>query len=445
MSGPGECTRIDKTASRPLPDLVRGSPLRARPEQRLGNVAFIDLLHRRMDAKGDQGSLSDLLLVLEREQRLGAKNTNACRNPAEEKPGLALIRCDGGGMLGYGHVKRTLTLAKSLRDCEGFEVLFALNGEQDAADTIRRERFKTIVLPRAGQTNAFISLVADHKPGILIVDAGTNISRDMLTRMSTQVGILALIGDASDRRLAATHVYYPVTSQGQSVSWTLAQTKVRAGWEWALLGFDPELVSAPAAVRDPERPTVVISMGGSDPLELTRVAARGLAKISAPFRARFVIGPGFRGSQGLIRDIEAMNPAFETVQGVQDLGAEFAAADLALVSFGVTAYEAAALGVPALYLALSDDHRFMAESFEAAGMGKVLGLSRELRADDVGRSVAQLLQDKELRRKMRAAGVGALDGKGGERIAADLAEALAEHKRPKHTAVAHAVVNSTSL
>jgi len=440
MSGPGECAHIDQVASRPRTSLLRG-----RPEQSLGNVAFIDLLHRRMDANGGQGSLSDLMLVLEREQRLGAKNANARRKPAEDSPGLALIRCDGGGMLGYGHVKRTLTLAKALREREGFDVLFALNGEQDAADTIKRAGFKTIILPRAGQTNAFISLVADHKPDILVVDANTNISRDMLTRMSTQVGILALIGDASERRLAATHVYYPVTSQGQSVSWTLAQTKVRAGWEWALLGFDPELVSAPAAARDPERPTIIISMGGSDPLELTRVAARGLAKISAPFRARFVIGPGFRGSQGLIRDIEAMNPAFETVQGVQDLGAEFAAADLAVVSFGVIAYEAAALGVPALYLALSDDHRYMAESFESAGMGKVLGLSRELRADDIGRSVAQMLQNKELRGKMRAAGTAKLDGKGGERIAADLVQALAEQRRPKRVIAAQAMANSVAL
>jgi spore coat polysaccharide biosynthesis protein SpsF len=334
-------------------------------------------------------------------------------------------------MLGFGHVKRSLTLARSLRDREGLGVLFALNGEEEAATVIRQAGFETIVLPRNSQTTAFTSLVTAKKPDILIADARTNLSRDMLARIATKVGIVALIDDPSDRRLAATHVYYPPAPQVDRFSWKGVKTVVRVGWEWALLGFDAARVPAVTTPRDIERPTLIVSMGGSDPLDLTRLAARALAKITSPFRARFVIGPGFRNGRAVAREIEAMSPSFETVQGVDDLGSEFAAADLALVTFGVTAYELAALGVPALYLAISDDHTLSGSTFEKAGMGIVLGLGRLLRADDIARATWKLLRDQEKRRDMRAAGLSIVDGRGGERIAADLIQALAELRGSK--------------
>ena len=400
------------------------------------DLAFIETLHERLNVKAGEASLSDLLLLLEREPHLVKINAHVRQKKLESEGGLALIRCDGGGMLGFGHVKRCLTLARALRDREGLGVLFALNGEEDAAATIRQNGFETVVLPRTSQTTAFMALVTEKKPDMLISDARTNLSRDMLTRIRQKVGILAVIDDNSDRRLAATHAYFPPAPQAEQLSWEGTKTSVRVGWEWALLGFDPARLPANPAVRDPSRPTIVVSMGGSDPLELTRLVARALVKVTASYRARFIIGPGFRNAPALAREIEAMSPAFEIVQGVDDLGAEFSGADLAIVTFGVTAYELGALGVPALYLALSDDHALSASSFEKCGMGAVLGLGRIIRADDIARLSWQLLQDQDRRRDMRAAGLTTIDGRAGERIAADLAQALAAFRGTVQAAAA---------
>ena len=400
------------------------------------DLAFIEALHQRMAAKAGQASLSDLLLLLEREPQLAAINAHVRQKSLQTEGGLALIRCDGGGVFGFGHVKRTLTLARSLRDREGLGVVFALNGEEDAADIIRHAGFETIMLPRTGQTNAFAALIAGREPDIVIADARTNLSRDMLARLQSKVPIIAVIDDSSDRRLAATHAYYPPLPQLESLSWKGASTQVRSGWEWALLGFDPARVTSTRATSNGERPTIVVSMGGSDPLDWTRLAARALVRVTAPFKARFVIGPGFRGGPALARDIEAMSPNFEIVQGVNDLGPVFAAADLAVVTFGVTAYELAALGVPALYLTISDDHAMSASSFEKAGMGSTIGLGRMLRPDDIAKATWQLLVAEERRREMRTIGLHTVDGRAAERIAADLAQALAESRASGRAATA---------
>jgi spore coat polysaccharide biosynthesis protein SpsF len=184
---------------------------------------------------------------------------------------------------------------------------------------------------------------------------------------------------------------------------------------------------------DAVRARIVISMGGSDPLDMTRLAACGLAKITIPFGARFVIGPGFRNPARLAREIESMRPNFETVQGVSDLGSEFASADFAIVAFGVTAYELGALGVPALYLALTDDQLLSASAFERAGMGARLGLGRILRAEDIARSAWRLIIDTERRRDMRAASLNTIDGRAGERIAQDLTDALANARASRRS------------
>jgi spore coat polysaccharide biosynthesis protein SpsF len=398
------------------------------------DLAFVEAIHERLQAKAGEASLADLLLLLEREPRLRSMNAHVRQQPLDHDGGLALIRCDGGFTYGYGHVKRSLTLARALRDREGFGVVFAINGDADAAKAVHDAGFETFLLPALGKGNALSSLVASKQPDMVVCDARENLARDDLARLAEKISVIAVIDDISDRRLSATHAYYPPVPQVECLSWKGARTQVRAGWEWALLGFDPSSVKAERTELDAVRARLAISMGGSDPLDLTRLAACGLAKITVPFAARFVIGPGFRNPARLAREIEAMRPNFETVQGVSDLGSELASADLALVTFGVTAYELGALGVPALYIAMTDDHLRAASAFERAGIGLSLGLGRGLRAEDIARGAWRLIIDPERRRDMRAASLNTIDGKAGERIAQDLANAVATARAARREA-----------
>ncbi len=406
--------------ARPFPRLAH-APVRLTVDTP-DDLAFIEALHRRMDANAGEASLSDLLLLLDREPKLASINAHVRQKPLQSRGGLALIHCDGGGTFGYGHLKRSLTLARALRDGEGFGVMFALNGDNHAAFMIRDAGFEHSVLPGFGKANALSALIFSQKPDMLICDGGGAIGRAELARYRASVPVAAVIDDSSDRRLAASHAYYPPVPQTGYLSWSGANTAVRIGWEWALLGFDPARYPHNAPKDDHLR--IVVTMGGSDPFDFTQLAARALARIPAPLSARFVIGPGFRNAQRLAQDIEAIRPAFKTVQGANDLGSEFAAADLALAAFGVTAYELAALGVPALYLALTDDHARSASSFEDAGMGAVIGLGRIVRPNDIARACLELILDAQRRRDMRAAGLNAIDGRAGARIAADLIDAL---------------------
>jgi spore coat polysaccharide biosynthesis predicted glycosyltransferase SpsG len=163
--------------------------------------------------------------------------------------------------------------------------------------------------------------------------------------------------------------------------------------------------------------------------------AKALAVLDSVFRIRFVIGTGVKDATTVARGLVALKKNYETVEGADDLSIEYASADVALCAFGVTAYELAACGIPAIYLGLTPDHVASASAFADAGMGISLGLADKISDSEIARTVQWLLNKPAARREMRGQGLALLDGQGAARIAADLSIALCAARTPLRTAL----------
>src|SRR6201992_1344193 len=94
-------------------------------------------------------------------------NAQVKQKTMEPTGGLALIRCDGGGKFGYGHVKRMVALARALRDRGGIGAGFALNGTEDALGPIRQAGFEAQLLKSEDDLG---SLAVRLKPQMLLLD-----------------------------------------------------------------------------------------------------------------------------------------------------------------------------------------------------------------------------------------------------------------------------------
>lgn len=393
------------------------------------DLAFVEAAHARLGAEAGEAALADLLTLLQREPELRTINRHVQQKSILPAGGLALIRCDGGGKFGYGHVKRMVALARALRDRQGIGAEFALNGSDDAALLIRRTGFEVTMIEGRHDLS---DLIHRRTPDMLLLDGREGPPRAELEKMRRDVALIAVVDDGSDARLAADFAYYPPVPQARALDWTGARTVARIGWEWALLGLNPHLTPARVASA---RPTLLVSMGGSDPQGLTLRAAQALMPLDPIFRIRFVIGTGTRDAAKVGAAVASLKRNYETVEGANDLTTEYAAADLALCAFGVTAYELAGFGVPAIYLGLSGDHARSASAFEAAGMGICLGVAAHVQAADILAAVKSLMNDATRRREMRQAGLATIDGNGAARIAADLAAALREERAPLKAAL----------
>jgi spore coat polysaccharide biosynthesis predicted glycosyltransferase SpsG len=277
------------------------------------------------------------------------------------------------------------------------------------------------------------TLVDADSPDLLLLDGRDGPGRAELEKLRRGVAVTAAIDDGHERRLACDYAYYPPVAGARALDWSGSHTLPRLGWEWALLGLN---ANAPK-IKDMRgsRPTVLVAMGGSDPHGLTLRMAKALAGLDSVYRVRFVIGTGMKDAATVARGLVALKKNYETVEGADDLSIEYASADVALCAFGVTAYELAACGIPALYLGLTPDHVASAAAFAEAGMGISLGLADKALDADILRSVNWLLGKPAVRRDMRGCGLALLDGQGAARIAADLSIALNAARTPLRTAL----------
>ena len=337
-----------------------------------------------------------------------------------------LIRCDGAPPIGFGHVVRCLALADELRDAHGCEVMFAmLQGPQGIEQV--QERGYAIFEPsqvgrKAINEGAWLrALVRDLDTQALLLDVRTDLTIEAISQIRAQGVLIATIDDPSDRRLAADLAFYPPVPQIKMLDWSGFSGERFVGWDWVPLRA--EFAKAQAKrVKQGSNPkdeplNILVTMGGSDPAELTLLALRALDKIMADFKVCVVLGAGFMHAPALDAWLQTARRHYFIEREVPNMATHMVDADLAVISFGVTAYELASVGVPAIYLCMSDDHAQSASALANAGLGINLGDYRQLDSDRVSGAISDLLAYRGQKFTLSEGSAQLVDGLGVERIA----------------------------
>jgi spore coat polysaccharide biosynthesis protein SpsF len=98
---------------------------------------------------------------------------------------------------------------------------------------------------------------------------------------------------------------------------------------------------------------------------------------------------------------------------------------LALASFGVTAYELAARGVPSIHLCLTEDHASSASAFMEQGMAVSLGVYDQVSVPVLANAAELMIGDEPGRARMSDTCLRNMDGKGAARVAMMIARRIA--------------------
>ena len=338
----------------------------------------------------------------------------------------ALIRCDAVPAVGFGHVVRCLALADELRDSHGCKVEFAIVQGPKGFEQVKAQGY-TVHTPVNADDGLdegcwLQDLVANHQYQVLVLDVRTELAAAAVQSIRDTGVLIVTIDDPSERRLAADLAFYPPVPQVESLDWTGFSGKRFVGWDWVLLR--PQFANAARKSRwsmseSPPQPqaeapplTLLVTMGGSDPAGLTLMALEALEQIDADLRVLVVIGRGFMYETALHERLGNTKRDYEIRRDVTDMASLMAGADLAVASFGVTAYELAAMGVPAIYLCLTDDHVESCRAFVTAEMAISLGEYPTVQPMDIAKAVCALLMNPQQRRAMSERGLKLLSAKG---------------------------------
>jgi len=388
------------------------------------DLRFMNEVYARLDVPAGEADMADVVRLLKDNPNLLTINSHVRQKAATDKTFKAVIRCDGDEQIGLGHVVRCLALAEELRDNRSVGVSFAMAAGKPGMDMVQNAGFPVMFL--TGQINEetwLDELIRTLKPNVLILDIRSNLSPTLVRQWRKNGLLIATIDDPSDRRLEADLAFYPPVPQVEEMDWSRFNGQLFVGWKWVLLrkqfagNSESHSDFSSPCLSNAHPPELLITMGGSDPNGLTLKAVRSLDLVKFPFHATIILGPGFAHDGTLSELLEKVIFSYTILRNVEDMAGIMKKADLALSSFGGTAYELATMGVPGIYYALTDDHARSASVFEKNGMGINLGSYEKIKDRDVVRTVEKLIQDIKIRVNFAKNCLENMDGLGAERIA----------------------------
>lgn len=335
-----------------------------------------------------------------------------------------------GWGIGFGHLKRCLTIARQARSTNAAVAFHVVGDVEAGGDEVRAAGFTCDNL--SGQTSLANTVVlVDRVHAAVIADPRALLADIESWRgRGARVALLDTAGDtALRRRWPALKLDAVIAPYAGEVEDAAAPWRCLGGL--AYVPIAPEYSQAPSRTARPSADRVLVTCGGSDPFELTARIVAALADIrDRSLTVRIILGPGFMaGYRARVMQLSrGLNHAVEFVEAPPSLAPQMAWCDIAVASSGLTKYELAAAGTPAILLSPDAMHDRANGPFQALGTAVDLGLAERVEPGDIAAAICALLDDRARRAAIMQAGRTLVDGAGAARIVAALKELM--HAQP---------------
>jgi UDP-2,4-diacetamido-2,4,6-trideoxy-beta-L-altropyranose hydrolase len=244
------------------------------------------------------------------------------------------------------------------------------------------------------------------------------------TRVQRELGApVAAIDGLANRSHTARLVIDPTYVRADEDRWVRLEgtrTRLLQGPLYSLIAphFRHHLVRR--TERDGRMRRVLVNFGGSDHLGMTERAIAAIERMEgAQPRVDVVVGAAHRSPEVVEQRCSALHEA-SYHRATPDMAGLMAAADLAIGSGGVSTYERAFLGLPALAVVTAANQQQQLAEAERAGALRVLGAAQDVTAASIHDALTLLRQRPERLREMGRAAramMGNTDVPGSVRIA----------------------------
>jgi UDP-2,4-diacetamido-2,4,6-trideoxy-beta-L-altropyranose hydrolase len=331
------------------------------------------------------------------------------------KPGALLIRADASVAIGTGHVMRCLALAQAWQDAGG-TASFAVTELPDAlqprlsSNGFSPLRMETIP---GGVEDALATIAQARQLNAewIVVD-GDHFHNDFLDHVRSSGFRVLLLDDFADRQtFPADLIVNPNLGADEELYRKRgSKAPVLTGPRYALLRRE---FQTPCERRFGEKGNrVLITLGGSDPEELTPRIVTALAGCP-DLQLTVVAGAGY-SSVNELRELSA--PNFKVVFDVQTMAELMSNMDLAIIAAGGTLWELLSVGCAVLSYARNTVQRRVVRSLAKDGVVVDVGDTFSFDAASMVSEVKRLADSCPARERMAALGRALVDGLGAARV-----------------------------
>lgn len=326
--------------------------------------------------------------------------------------------------IGTGHVMRCLALAQALAE-QGHESHLAACEIPDAlTERLQREGVPVTKLEaeRASSQDleATVRLAQETEANCLVLD-GYSFQRDYQARLRNAACLCVIDDCAKADGYSADLLLNPNLFGTEEMYAGQEVGRVLAGAKYAVLRREFwHQADKPASTRSRR---ILITMGGSDPDNVTGKAVRSVKKVTLEHvEIRAIVGAGNPYWETLQVQAGRAGHPVELLRDVQNMREQYEWCDVCVASAGNTALELACVGVASLFMIIVDNQEPVARAIRKFGFGRVLGWHEDVNEEAIRAGVRDVLVSTEERDRMGRWGRESVDGQGALRVAAALAE-----------------------
>lgn len=331
------------------------------------------------------------------------------------------IRTDADARIGTGHLMRCLALAHAARS-EGDRVLFL---SCRAADPVFRRVGEAgiTVIPMdrphpdpadLAQTLATLEAV---RADWLVLD-GYHFDPEYQQAIRKAGYRLLMIDDVAHWTEYHANILLNQNINAPQLRYlTDPDTQLLLGTSYVLL--QPEFLPWQGMQREIPRVAhhLLVTMGGSDPCNLTLKAIEGLRLLSPRnLEITCVAGPAYAHCEELRRILAGLPFQTHLLHDVTNMPELMARSQVAISSGGSTNWELAFMGVPSMVLTQADNQRGLTEELARRGVVANLGWHADVEPASIAAAAARLIDSADLRREMAVRARELVDGMGTDRV-----------------------------
>jgi UDP-2,4-diacetamido-2,4,6-trideoxy-beta-L-altropyranose hydrolase len=325
-----------------------------------------------------------------------------------------MFRVSADARVGLGHLRRCLSLAQALRPHATCKFLLA--GDEAAQRYLQQFSFETELASIADEHEATLTYCTREDINLIVADSYA-LTASNLQQFTSAGAKVVVVDDVADRELLVDVVINGSVGAERLGYRVAATTEMLLGPRYAILR--PEFAEPPTRVIRESIENVLITVGGSDPHQLSPRLVAWTRAALGDVALNVVVGPLF--SADVIAQLKTLGVALHyDPPAMRDLMLQ---ADVALCSGGQTTYELAATGVPALGIMTAENQRVNLTGFSQQGALHWLGDVSQNLEHAVNGGLLKLAAGVA-RRMMSAAGRAVVDGQGSVRLAEKLTQGV---------------------
>lgn len=302
-----------------------------------------------------------------------------------------LIRADASITIGSGHIMRTLELARRLHKA-GYRIIYLCKPlEGNLTELIRQRGFEVRELPpEADEYDAISHTVEELEPYLLMIDhyeIGEGVEKQLKKRHSVAIFCYDDTFESHHCDLLLNqNIYAKAEDYRDKVP---KHAKILAGVEYSAIRSEFYQAKEHPKTRT-ETPKLLITLGGTDPDNISSKVLGALNTYTAPLEITVVVGPGNSHKQEIIKLGESLESC-RILCDVTDMAILMREADFAITAAGQTTIEALFMELPTINIMIADNQWLITSHLQKQGLS--LSLTSDFTSEELYGAIQALTEE----------------------------------------------------